>query len=142
MGKIAAGGPQEIFPGALSGWSGMKRSSSMKRSFSVAACVVAVGLFAAATLVRNPAALQRPDAVVLALMRDASGLLLEDLSAAVEASARVIVIALDAGARDIGAAHAAGVRTAVAASPSALALALGAGLEAAGPRVIAVPTAG
>src|SRR5207237_379421 len=52
------------------------------------------------------AALQRPDTVVLALMRDASGLLLEDLSAAVEASARVIVIALDAGACDIGAAPA------------------------------------
>ena len=88
------------------------------------------------------AALQRSDGVVLALTRGPSDLLPEDLSAAVEASAHVIVVALDAGARDIGAAHAAGVRTAVAASPAALALALGVGLEAVGPSVIAVPTAG
>jgi thiamine pyrophosphate-dependent acetolactate synthase large subunit-like protein len=88
------------------------------------------------------AALQRSDGVVLALTRGASDLLPEDLSAAVEASAHVIVIALDAGVRDIGAAHAAGVRTAVAASPSALALALGAALEVVGPSVIAVPTTG
>jgi thiamine pyrophosphate-dependent acetolactate synthase large subunit-like protein len=84
------------------------------------------------------AALQRPDGVVLALVSRESETRFAELPVAVNTRARVIVIALDADARDVGPARTPGVTVAVAASPSALALALGAGLEAAGPSLIAV----
>lgn len=83
------------------------------------------------------AALQRPDAVVLALVSEASEARLAELRVAVDARARVIVVAINANARAVGAARAFGVRVAGVASPSALALALGAALEAGGPSIIA-----
>jgi acetolactate synthase-1/2/3 large subunit len=86
------------------------------------------------------AALERPRSPVLAITRYSADTRLTDLSVAVEASARVIVIALDAARDDVVRAPA-GVRTAVAASSSAVGLAIGQALAADGPSVIAVPPA-
>ena len=83
------------------------------------------------------AALQRPDAAVLAFAHAAPAAMLADLPVAVEAGARVIVITLGAPDRDV--ARTAGVRTTVAASPPALTLAIGTALEAVGPTVISIP---